>query len=168
MELWAHEHTYERLWPVYGDKVGFCVFNSQHRPHLPSYLSDMQSHCFVLFFLVGVQWKCRSTLCEPQGSSTHYHRLCCKCQYITGNGHLHLSEHVLYTVLSVQLVVSHTNQAAAVTLVKSFLMWWLSSAAHALLFSHRGISHQHIKIRSRGSSAQKQTIWRETHGSRAA
>ena len=25
LELWAHEHTYERLWPVYGDKVGSCL-----------------------------------------------------------------------------------------------------------------------------------------------
>ncbi|CAJ1073764.1 acid phosphatase type 7 [Xyrichtys novacula] len=31
VELWAHEHTYERLWPVYGDKV----FNgSKEQPYL--------------------------------------------------------------------------------------------------------------------------------------
>lgn len=24
LELWAHEHTYERLWPVYRDEVGSC------------------------------------------------------------------------------------------------------------------------------------------------
>ncbi|XP_068577681.1 acid phosphatase type 7 [Cebidichthys violaceus] len=31
VELWAHEHTYERLWPVYGDKV----FNgSKERPYV--------------------------------------------------------------------------------------------------------------------------------------
>uniref|UniRef100_A0A8D3C4V7 Purple acid phosphatase n=1 Tax=Scophthalmus maximus TaxID=52904 RepID=A0A8D3C4V7_SCOMX len=31
LELWAHEHTYERLWPVYGDKV----FNgSKEQPYV--------------------------------------------------------------------------------------------------------------------------------------
>uniref|UniRef100_A0AAQ5XPV3 Purple acid phosphatase n=1 Tax=Amphiprion ocellaris TaxID=80972 RepID=A0AAQ5XPV3_AMPOC len=31
VELWAHEHTYERLWPVYGDKV---YNGSRERPYV--------------------------------------------------------------------------------------------------------------------------------------
>lgn len=88
LELWAHEHTYERLWPVYGDKVSSCIPNS---PHSYIYRLCFGSVTDLLFFYLGVQWEQRAALCEPKGSGTHYHRLCCKYFHITVNVFPHRS-----------------------------------------------------------------------------
>lgn len=97
VELWAHEHTYERLWPVYGDKVSTCIQNSSHASYIASVLD--RGRTLVLFSSLGVQWEQRAALCEPKGSSTHHNGLCCKYFHIT----------------ALPLTFSHTNQCKHLT-----------------------------------------------------
>lgn len=66
LELWAHEHTYERLWPVYGDKVGSCLGTWPAVKHQPK---------MFVFHLPGVERKRRAALRESQSSGAHHHRL---------------------------------------------------------------------------------------------
>uniref|UniRef100_A0A8C5HC66 Purple acid phosphatase n=1 Tax=Gouania willdenowi TaxID=441366 RepID=A0A8C5HC66_GOUWI len=46
VELWAHEHTYERLWPVYGDKVYNGSFEQPYvNPKAPVHIITGSAGC---------------------------------------------------------------------------------------------------------------------------
>ncbi|XP_034051440.1 acid phosphatase type 7 isoform X3 [Thalassophryne amazonica] len=46
LELWAHEHTYERLWPVYGDKVYNGSFEQPYvNPKAPVHIVTGSAGC---------------------------------------------------------------------------------------------------------------------------
>lgn len=81
LELWAHEHTYERLWPVYGDKVCHCIIYLKALYVFLAFVLDQRKKLTMLFS-VGVQWEQREALCEPQSSGSHNQRLCCKYFHI--------------------------------------------------------------------------------------
>ena len=76
--LWAHEHSYERLFPIYDrqvrEHIGVTRIAWRSQDNFYSAVPD-GSYFSSLFFMVDLQWISWAALYQPLCSSTFNHRI---------------------------------------------------------------------------------------------
>ena len=76
--LWAHEHSYERLFPIYDrqvrEHIGVTRIAWRSQDNFYSAVPD-GSYFSFLFFVVDLQWISWAALYQPLCSSTFNHRI---------------------------------------------------------------------------------------------